>query len=149
MATTRKAWALPAKGKPYAELFATNEARINAPKNLLARQAQQESGFNPNARSPVGAVGIMQIIPRWHPTVGEAGALNPAVAIPYAADYLNTLRARFGTWARALAAYNWGQGNLSKHLSKVPNGGDWLSGLPKETRDYVNKILGDLNIPIK
>jgi soluble lytic murein transglycosylase-like protein len=148
MVTSRKAWSLPAKGKPYAPLFAANEARIKAPTNLLARQAQQESGYDPNARSPAGAVGIMQIIPRWHPTIGETGALNPAVAIPYAADYLNSLRSRFGTWAKALAAYNWGQGNLSKHLASVPKGDDWLTGLPKETRDYVRKILGDLDLPI-
>lgn len=148
MTVTRKAWALPARGKPYAELFDANEKRIGAPKNLLARQAQQESNFNPAARSPVGAVGLMQIIPRWHPTLGEAGALDPARAVPYAADYLATLRRRFGSWGKALAAYNWGQGNLSGHLRKTAPGADWIVGMPKETRDYVNKILGDLNIPI-
>jgi soluble lytic murein transglycosylase-like protein len=149
MVASRKAWSLPNRGKPYAPLFATNETQHGMPTNLLARQAQKESNFNPNARSPAGAVGLMQVIPKWHPTLGEAGALDPERAVPYAASYLATLKRRFGTWGKALAAYNWGQGNLSKHLAKLAPGADWISGLPKETRDYVNIILGDLNIPIK
>jgi membrane-bound lytic murein transglycosylase MltF len=54
----------------------------------------------------------------------------------------------FTRTARQLVAYNWGIGNLQKLLDKhrangvdVDNSLDWLEGLPKETRDYVDKIL--------
>jgi len=118
--------------------FAAAAEKYNLPAGLLEAVAYRESRFRPEiidgrVRSSVGAVGIMQIMPRWHPELGEAGALDPKRAIPYAANYLNTLRKQFGTWPLALAAYNWGPGNLSKWQR---DGGTW----PAETRTYVDEI---------
>lgn len=119
-------------------VFASAGAQYGLPAGLLEAVAYRESRFRADiisgaTRSSAGAVGIMQIIPRWHPEVGEAGALDPKRAIPYAAKYLRQLRDQFGSWTLALAAYNWGPGNLSKAR-------DDRSKWPAETRTYVDEI---------
>jgi soluble lytic murein transglycosylase-like protein len=128
-------------GEKYRPLFDAAESVNGIPAGLLFRQAYQESRFRDDiitgeTVSSAGAVGIMQIIPYWHPDLGTAGALDPARAIAYAGRYLAQLYRQFGTWGKALAAYNWGPGNLSQH----PNPSTW----PAQTRDYVTSILGDV-----
>jgi len=133
-------WRIPENGLPYADLFSRSELKNGMPKNLLARVAYQESRFRPeiidgSLNSSAGARGIMQIVPKWHPNVNP---LDPKAAIPYAGDYLKGLYNKFGSWSEALAAYNWGQGNLSK----------WLAGgqkeMPDETKNYVSQIMSDI-----
>jgi soluble lytic murein transglycosylase-like protein len=135
------------RGEKYLPLLNAAERRYGIPRDLLARQAYQESRFREDiisgvTRSPAGAIGIMQIIPRWHPSIDpgdaaadERAALDPARAIDYAAKYLSSLQRQFGSWSLALAAYNAGPGNVQKH-----------NGIPpfKETRDYVAQILKDV-----
>lgn len=121
-----------------ADLFASASAQHGLPFAMLEAVAYRESRFRQDIitgalRSSAGAVGVMQIIPRWHPDLGEAGALDPKRAIPYAAKYLRQLRDQFGAWDLALAAYNWGPGNLRKWQT---NGGNW----PTETQIYVAEI---------
>lgn len=122
--------------------FSSAAAQYSLPAGLLEAVAYRESRYrqdiiNGTTRSTAGAVGIMQVIPRWHPELGEAGALDPQRAIPYAAKYLRQLFNQFGTWPLALAAYNWGQGNLErKDLADGVIGDDW----PAETRAYVDEI---------
>lgn len=124
------------------DLFALEAARKGVPAGLLEAVAYRESRFRAEIidgrlRSSAGAVGIMQIVPKWHPELGEAGALDPSRAIPYAANYLRELRDKFGSWRLALAAYNWGQGNLERvDLADGIVGDDW----PAETRTYVDEI---------
>ena len=132
-------YSLPAKGQKYAALFSEAERLYGLPKNLLARVAYQESHFRSDIisgalKSKSGAVGIMQIIPRWHPGVNP---LDPIEAIPYAAKYLKELYNRFGSWNEALAAYNWGPGNLSRFLAGEKR-------MPLETKNYVNQIMTDI-----
>lgn len=110
-------------------------------------QAEAESTFNPAARSPVGAVGLYQFMPataqqfglRLTPEDERLDALKNARA---AAKYLKQLRARFGNWPLAFAAYNCGQGRVSGLLRST--GGktfdDIHDKLPAETRMYVPKI---------
>ncbi len=123
-------------------VFASAAARYSLPNGLIEAVAYRESRFRQDIitgayRSRAGAVGIMQIVPKWHPEVGEAGALDPKIAIPYAAKYLSQLFNKFGRWDLALAAYNWGQGNLErKDLMDGIIGDDW----PSETRIYVAEI---------
>lgn len=129
------------KGEKYRPLFDRAEAQYSLPQGLLFRQAFQESRFRDDivsgeTRSPAGAVGIMQIIPKWHPEIGERGALDPAIAIPYAAKFMRQLYNQFGSWEKALAAYNWGPGNLQKQ----PDPYKW----PTETRNYVTSIARDV-----
>jgi soluble lytic murein transglycosylase-like protein len=130
-------WLPPEAAEPY--LYWLNKAEIvyDLPENLLVRVAYQESRFrddivNGEVESSAGAQGIMQIVPKWHPTVNP---LNPEEAINYAGEYLSRLFARFGSWRMALAAYNWGQGNLSEK---------GFNSAPTETKDYVTQIAGDV-----
>lgn len=146
MLHSKKTWAIPNSGYKYAPVFAEAERQYNIPPNLLARVAYQESRFRPDiitgqTQSPAGAQGIMQIVPRWHP---DAEPLNPTKAIPYAANYLRQLKNQFGTWEKALAAYNWGPGNLQKAINKEPT--SWKQFLPKETRDYIGQISSDIQL---
>ena len=141
-APTLGGWQLPASAAPYAATIRAAELRHGIPSGLLGRLLYQESRFRADVIegrtvSAAGAVGIAQIIPRWHPDVNP---LDPYASIDYAASYLATLRNRFGSWELALAAYNWGQGNLSR----VAGADDWLSRVPTETRNYVTQISADV-----
>lgn len=127
------------------DVFAVAAAREGMPAGLLEAVAYRESRFLPDIisgerRSSAGAVGIMQIVPKWHPKLGEDGAKDPARAIPYAANYLRELRGEFGTWTLALAAYNWGPGNLKAKGLSGP------SSWPAETRGYVEEITRNAGI---
>lgn len=123
----------------YVALLHAAEARHGIPSDLLVRLAYQESRFRQDiitgkVVSSAGAVGIMQIVPRWHPNVNP---LDPSAAINYAANYLASLKRQFGSWQLALQAYNWGPGNLKKYLTQ---GGS----LPAETSNYSSQILADI-----
>lgn len=102
---------------------------------LFVRQIQQESGFNPNAHNArSGADGIAQIIERYHPEM-RGRTQDPYASMDYAARWGASLYARYGTWAKALAAYNWGPGNVDSWDGR-------RSSLPAETRLYLDRILG-------
>ena len=143
----RKAWALPNRGNPYAADIVAAELNNGLPPKLLARLLYQESRYRPDiingeTVSSAGAVGIAQIVPKWHPGVDP---YNPQDSIYYAAGYLRKLFDKFGSWRRALAAYNWGPGNLTKAIDRA--GDNWISEAPKETRDYVTQITNDVEVP--
>lgn len=108
--------------------------RHGAHPDLFIKQIQQESGFNPDAfNAGSGATGIAQIIPRWHPGVD---ASDPYASLDYAAKWMSDLHRIYGTWARALAAYNWGPASVAKWDGK-------RESLPAETRHYLDVILGE------
>ncbi|MCH8059352.1 MAG: lytic transglycosylase domain-containing protein [Proteobacteria bacterium] len=135
------AWSIPAAGRRFAELFQRAEYTHGVPRHLLARMAQQESNYDPNARSDAGAVGIMQIVPRWHPTVN---ALDPIAAIDYAGELLRRHFDRFGSWVKALGAYNAGPTRLAREVSA--GGVNWLAGMPAETQAYIARITADVRV---
>lgn len=133
-------WTPPKEAEIYLPAIDAASAEFDLPENLLARVAYQESRFRPDiiegeTVSSAGAMGIMQIVPKWHPDVDP---LDPFESIQYAAKYLRTLYNRFGNWKQALAAYNYGQGNVSKR----PKFTQW----PLETRNYVTEIGGDIGL---
>lgn len=129
-----KQYVYPARAKPWLPVFQQAEGRYQLPEGLLVRVAQQESGFDPQAyNKSSGASGMMQIVPKWHPDIKNP--YDPVYAIPYAAMYLRQLYNQFGSWRLALAAYNWGPGNLK-------NKG--IAAAPLETRNYMAQILADL-----
>ncbi|HFQ7450157.1 TPA: lytic transglycosylase domain-containing protein [Acinetobacter baumannii] len=110
------------------------------PENILYAVMRQESSYNPRAVSPVGAQGLMQLMPA---TAAELGLKGEDVWDPYknvtaGAKYLKQMYTKFGSLAKGLAAYNAGPGRLQKALEK--GGDNWSIHLPKETRDYVASI---------
>lgn len=131
---------------------------------LLQRQAYKESTFNPAAVSPAGYKGLTQIgesvLKDYSKKKGgkKLDPFNPEDAVElqkfamddlYNASFINKPEQSDSVrLAKTLAAYNWGRGNLSNYLNEQKSKGvdiydsyDWLNNLPKETSDYVNKIL--------
>jgi membrane-bound lytic murein transglycosylase D len=119
-----------------------------------------ESNFNPTARSRVSAVGLWQFMSGTARQFGlQVGhktdeRKNPAKSTDAALTYLSQLHDRFGSWYLAAAAYNSGQGTVSKALMKVTGkttGTDEdffriLPALPKETQDYVPKLIATARV---
>ena len=110
-------------------------ARANdLPLGFFTNLIWQESRFDYDAISPVGAMGIAQFMPDVAEKL-SLDAFDSRNALPASGRLLRTLRARFGNLGLAAAAYNAGPKRVS----------DWLEGrstLPKETRDYVSIITG-------
>lgn len=110
-----------------------------------------ESAFDPQALSRAGAAGLWQFIPSTARAFGLAqnwwvdGRRDVLAATRAALDYLDKLYAMFGDWHLALAAYNWGEGALSRAIAKNRAQGlptDYLSlRLPAETANYVPRLL--------
>lgn len=107
---------------------AANSAGVDAA--LFVAMITVESGWNPDAESGAGAIGIAQIVPRWHPGVD---ARDPYASLQYAARLLASHLREFGSERLALAAYNAGAGAVHSVGNQVPNNG--------ETPAYVEKIL--------
>src|SRR6266568_46288 len=120
-------------------LVAQTAASFGVDPALALAVASAESGFNQNARSSAGAIGVMQLEPA---TAAQLG-VNPydlADNIRGGVLYLKQQLSRFGDPALALAAYNWGPARVASALANY--GSDWLRHAPSETRAYVSKILG-------
>lgn len=111
-------------------------ASANAlPEAFFARLIWKESRFDAGAVSPVGAEGIAQFMPGTAKMRGLADSFDIAQALPASAAYLAELRTKFGNLGLAAAAYNAGEGRISRWLA---SGGF----LPIETEGYVLDILG-------
>jgi len=110
----------------------------NVPPPILHAQARQESGLNPDAVSPRGATGIMQLMPGTADALG-VDANDPAQNVGGGARYLKQQYDRFGDYDKALAAYNWGPEHVQSVVKKYGN--DWLSHTPQETQHYVKTII--------
>ena len=143
----------------YADMIDTKLAAKGMPSDLKYL-ALIESEFNPNARSRVAAVGMWQFM---KPTAKQFGLTvtkhvderkDPARATDAAVTYLSNLHDRLGSWYLAAAAYNSGEGTVLKALKKVTGkteGTDAdffriMSVLPKETQDYVPKLIAAARI---
>lgn len=138
---TFSAW--PSGSNDYQDAITAAANANGVPVEVLAWLLWKESRYNPQIingakRSPVGALGIAQFMPATaNQELGStAAALNPAQAIPGAARYLAKLYNQTGTWAEALAAYNWGIGNVKRK---------GLANAPAETTDYYTTILSKAN----
>lgn len=116
----------------YAGMARDAARRHGIPEDLFLRLVQQESNFNPNARSHKGAIGLAQLMPDTAQYL-RVNPNDPAQNLDGGARYLKEQYRKFGQWPLALAAYNAGPGAVEKH-----------NGIPpfRETRNYVKKIWG-------
>lgn len=103
---------------------------------------QSESGGNPNAVSPKGARGLMQVMPA---TARDPGfGIRPSTGskaddVRVGREFLREMLDRYKDPAKAWAAYNWGPGNLDNALAQ--HGENWLRAAPAETRNYVARNM--------
>lgn len=109
--------------------------------------AEAESSLNPAARSPAGAKGLFQLMPETARGLGLGTFLpdertDPEKSAHAAARYLKTLHGKFGDWPLALAAYNAGEGRVSRALTanRAHDFAGIARTLPSETRMYVPKV---------
>lgn len=122
----------------YRSAYANAGERYGVDPTMLVKQGAQESGFNPNAVSPAGARGISQFMPQTAERFGIDPS-DPNQSIDAQGRYMAANSKMFGgNQGLALAAYNWGEGNVHKWVAA---GAD-PRRMPAETRGYIQKITG-------
>lgn len=121
-----------AKEVPFGSVIYSEAKKNNLSPELVAAVVNTESKFNPAARSRVGAVGLMQLVPRTGRWMGASNLLDPVQNIQAGAKYLKYLSDQFdGDQQKIVAAYNAGPGNVQR-----------FNGVPpfRETQNYVARV---------
>lgn len=136
----------------YAEYVEAASTEFGLDKFLVYAIISTESGFDPEARSSAGAVGLMQLLPdtaRWIAekyslSVNPEALTDPETNIRLGCCYFSYLLSRFnGSTDLAITAYNGGEGNVSQWLQneKYSSDGQSLYAIPyKETSKYLSKV---------
>jgi soluble lytic murein transglycosylase-like protein len=131
--TTAAPVASGAEGK-YDDLIREHARQNGLSPDLVRAVIRAESGFNPYAISPKGAMGLMQLMPATARELGVSNPFHPAENIRGGVTYLARLLARYDQRLElALAAYNAGPGAVEKYGAVPPF---------RETQSYVRKIAG-------
>jgi Soluble lytic murein transglycosylase and related regulatory proteins (some contain LysM/invasin domains) len=146
------------EGLPLANLATTSTSKTNVDamikdkslqygvnENLIKSVIQAESGFNSSVVSGAGAIGLMQLMPSTAKSLGVENPYDPEQNIDGGIRYLkDKINSYNGNIKMALAAYNCGPTKLnSLHITDI-NDPTQFSRLPKETQNYINKIMKNL-----
>ena len=126
----------------YAPQILTEANRLGIDPRVALNLFKTESAGNPNAISNKGATGLGQLMKPAAKEMGisEEDRFDPQKNISASLGYFKKQLNRFGDYEKAAAAYNWGPGNLKKHLEKNEGVLNRLS-LPKETANYLTKLV--------
>lgn len=134
----------------YASTVKKYSEKYSVPQELVYAVIKTESNFKSDAVSSAGAIGLMQMLPETYEWLAlrlgeraEAALLyDPETNIRFGTYYLQYLYSRFGSWERAIIAYNWGEGNFSEFIAKNGYTEGSFSSIPvTETRNYVKRVL--------
>lgn len=120
--------------------------QYNTNEDLVRAVIKAESNFNPNAVSKAGAIGIMQLMPETARALNVTDPYDPIQNIDGGIRYLkNQITNYKGNVKMALAAYNCGPGRLNSLNITNINDEKQFSRLPKETQNYIKKIMRFIN----
>ena len=113
------------------DIIGSAAQRFSVDPDLIRGVIKAESNFNRKSTSPKGAMGLMQLMPETARDLGVKDPYDAYENVMGGTRYLKGLLDRYdGNVDRALAAYNWGMGNVERHPGK----------LPRETRTYISRI---------
>lgn len=124
-----------ATAMPYGRLIHDKSEKYNVDPALVAAVIEAESRFRKGATSPVGAKGLMQLMPRTGRWMGARDLYNPEQNVDAGVKYIKYLERRFdGNLKKTIAAYNAGEGNVRRY-----------GGVPpfSETRTYVKRVMNN------
>ena len=134
----------------YQAIVEQNSAAYGIPCELIYAVIRSESNFDPNAQSPAGARGLMQLMPQTYEWIAwrlredaAADAIwEPGQNIRYGCYLLSYYYQKYSNWESALAAYNAGDGNVDRWLADPAYSEDGrLTDIPfAETRNYVKRV---------
>jgi soluble lytic murein transglycosylase-like protein len=122
-----------ANAVPFGDIIHAKAQKYDVDPALVAAVVETESRFRSNARSQVGARGLMQLMPKTGRWMGASNLYNAEQNVDAGAKYLKYLNQRFdGNLTKTIAAYNAGEGNVRRY-----------NGVPpfRETRSYVKKVM--------
>ena len=120
---------------PFGELIWEKSQKYDVDPALVAAVIEQESRFKPQAKSHVGAKGLMQLMPRTGRWMGARNLYDPEQNVDAGVKYIAYLDKRFnGDMKKIVAAYNGGEGNVMRYRGVPPF---------RETRTYVKKVMGN------
>ncbi len=154
-AVTKEIEALQSESTPAKETVAVGKQNISiptgkefAPPSLVRAVMKVESGGKQEAVSAKGATGLMQLMPATAKALG-VDPKDPQENVEGGSKYLQQMLNKYGKKDIALAAYNWGPGNIDRAIRQVKADGKrvtWANimqavKVPMETRLYVNKVL--------
>jgi soluble lytic murein transglycosylase-like protein len=118
-------------GQAFESIISKASNRYGVDAGLIKAVIKAESSFNPNAVSHAGAQGLMQLMPGTARSLGVNDSFDPEQNVMGGTRFLRDLLKRYnGNLDSALAAYNWGPGNVDKRPGQ----------LPRETRDYLTRV---------